>query len=65
MKKNDPHKGITKVGETGCGTTADMDRVVNRIVRMLRGGKAARLPGVGTIIPGKVWVFKAEPNDNR
>lgn len=37
-----------------------MDRVVDRIIRILRGGKPARLPGLGTISPGKKWTFKQE-----
>lgn len=40
------------------GNAADqMDRVVNRIIRSLRSGQAADLPGLGTIQPGKRWTF--------
>ena len=40
------------------GNAADqMDRVVNRIIRALRSGRPAELPGLGTIQPGKRWVF--------
>jgi hypothetical protein len=39
-----------------------MDRAVDRIIRILRGGKAARLPGLGTISPGKTWTFKPDRN---
>ena len=38
-------------------------QAVNRIIRTLRGGKPARLPGLGTITPGKKWAFQPEPND--
>ena len=34
-----------------------MDRVVNQIVLALRKGEPAELPGLGTIQPGKRWVF--------
>ncbi len=40
------------------GNAADqMDRAVSQIIRALRSGKAAELPGLGTIQPGKRWVF--------
>ena len=43
------------------GHAADqMDRVVNQIIRELRSGRPAELPGLGTIQPGKRWVFPPE-----
>ena len=43
------------------GNAADqMDRVVNRIIRALRSGRSAELPGLGTIQPGKRWIFHPE-----
>ena len=43
------------------GNAADqMDGVVNRIVRALRSGKTAELPGLGTIKPGRRWKFQPE-----
>jgi nucleoid DNA-binding protein len=43
------------------GNAADqMDRVVNQIIRALRSGRPAELPGLGTIQPGKRWVFHPE-----
>jgi hypothetical protein len=38
----------------------DLERVVNRIIRTLRSGKPARLPGLGTINPGDSWTFRQE-----
>lgn len=35
-----------------------LDRAVTRIVRALRNGKPARLPGIGTIQPGKDWIME-------
>jgi nucleoid DNA-binding protein len=47
------------------GNAADqMDRVVNQIVQALRSGKMAELPGLGTIRPGKRWVFRPERRKN-
>ena len=41
------------------GNAADqMDRVVARIIRTLRSGESAELPGLGTIQPGKRWTFR-------
>ena len=44
------------------GNAADqMDSVVNRIVKALRRGQPAELPGLGIIQPsGKRWVFLPE-----
>ncbi len=40
------------------GSAADqMDRAVNQIIRALRSGRSAELPGLGTIQPGKRWIF--------
>ena len=43
------------------GNAADqIDRVVSEIIRALRSGQPAELPGLGTIQPGKRWVFHPE-----
>jgi hypothetical protein len=43
------------------GNAADqMDRAVNQIIRALRSGRPAELPGLGTIQPGKRWIFHPE-----
>jgi len=65
MKKSDTVRQIAVKNRENAGDSADqMDRVVNRIIRTLRGGKPARLPGLGTITPGKHWTFKPERNDS-
>ena len=38
----------------------DLERVVDGIIRLLRAGKPARLPGLGTIDPGESWTFRQE-----
>ena len=37
-----------------------MDQAVTEIVRALRNGQPAELPGLGTIQPGKRWIFRPE-----
>jgi len=65
MKKSDTVRQIAVKNRENAGDSADqMDRVVNRIIRTLRGGKPAHLPGLGTITPGKHWTFKPERNDS-
>jgi len=61
MKNSSLVKQIAGKNGVNTGEAAEqMDRVVNRIIRTLRGGKPARLPGLGTITPGKQWTFKPE-----
>jgi nucleoid DNA-binding protein len=46
-----------------CDAADQMDRVVNQIIRTLKSGRPARLPGLGTITPGKRWTFEQERNE--
>jgi hypothetical protein len=62
MKSTDLDKSTSQPDED-CFADQQMDLVVNRIIRTLRGGKPARLPGLGTITPGKKWAFQPERND--
>jgi hypothetical protein len=39
----------------------DLERIVDSIVRALRSGKPAHLPGLGTLSPGNEWTFLPEP----
>jgi|HubBroStandDraft_4_1064222.scaffolds.fasta_scaffold1301128_2 nucleoid DNA-binding protein len=65
MKKSDLVREMTGENGGNSGDAADqVDRAVHRIIRALRGGKSARLPGLGTINPGKHWTFKPERNDS-
>ena len=61
MKSSELNKATPK--HDGTSAADEMDLVVNRIVRTLRGGKPARLPGLGTITPGKKWAFRPERHD--
>ncbi|HWF09091.1 MAG TPA: HU family DNA-binding protein [Bryobacteraceae bacterium] len=65
MKKSDLIRKMARQNGGDHGDAADqMDRAVTRIIRTLRSGKAARLPGLGTITPGKHWTFMAEKDDH-
>lgn len=36
---------------------------VARVLKTLRKGKTAKLPGIGTIQPGRKWVLRTGRND--
>jgi nucleoid DNA-binding protein len=42
----------------------DVDRVVHNILTTLRRGEKARLPGLGTFVPGSQPAFEFEPDAN-
>jgi nucleoid DNA-binding protein len=61
MTKADLIKQVSRQHGVPPGTAADqMDRAVHTILRALRSGHPARLPGLGTITPGKRWSFRQE-----
>ena len=65
MKKSDLARDVARRRGLKTGDAADqMDRVVNQIIRTLKAGRPARLPGLGTITPGKPWTFKPERNES-
>jgi nucleoid DNA-binding protein len=74
MKKPDwIHEQARRTGIDPETAADQVDRVVNRLLRALRGGQPARLPGLGTIEPakpapgkpaaGQPWVFRQEPHE--
>jgi nucleoid DNA-binding protein len=64
MKKQQLAREVAKRHGVKTGHAADeMDRVVNQIIRTLKRGRPARLPGLGTITPGKHWTFQQERNE--
>jgi nucleoid DNA-binding protein len=64
MKKRELAQHVAETKGVAPGTAADqMDQVVNELVRALKSGQAARLPGLGTIKPGKRWVFRRESGE--
>ena len=61
MKKSELIKSVARVQRVPTGAAADqMDRAVDQILRQLRSGHPAHLPGFGTIRPGKRWTFREE-----
>ena len=65
MKKFDLARDVARRRGLKTGDAADqMDRVVNQIIRTLKAGRPARLPGLGTITPGRRWTFKPERNES-
>ncbi len=63
MKHVLAHK-LAKQHGTPAGDAADqIDRTVSRLLRALRHGKPARLPGIGTIEPGEKWILRPDRND--
>jgi nucleoid DNA-binding protein len=52
MEKNDFTKKFAQRTRSTRAAAADrVDRVVNNLLRRLRAGKAASLPGLGTLLP--------------
>jgi nucleoid DNA-binding protein len=70
MKKSDFINRVARQQGMKTGAVADqMDQAVTKIIRALRRGQRAHLPGLGTIAPGKSWTFhpdeKSEGRDER
>jgi len=63
MKKSDLVQEIVREHGVAPAKAADeVDQAVTKIIRALRNGRETRLPGIGTISPGKPWVFRPEPH---
>lgn len=61
MKKPELVKEIALLQGQGMGHAADqLDVAVSRIIRTLKSGRAVRLPGLGTIVPGRRWTFRRD-----
>jgi len=69
MKKSELIKQVAALRGVEPGAVADqVDQVVNEILRTLRRGQPAHLPGLGTIRPekgnpGRRWVFRPESHE--
>ncbi len=62
MKKTELAKAVARQNRLKTGEAADqMDRAVTQIIRALKRGQPARLPGLGVITPGKPWTFQPDP----
>lgn len=66
MTKSDLAREIAKRNGVATGEAADLlDTAVNQVIRALKAGRPARLPGLGAILPGKRWTFRRESNEHR
>jgi len=64
MKKAEFIRIVARRHSVSPGEAADrIDRHVNRIVRALKRGEHAQLPGLGTLLPGRDWEFRPESED--
>jgi nucleoid DNA-binding protein len=69
MKKRELAQHVAELQGLAPGKAADrVDKAVNKILRALKNGQSARLPGLGTITPtlgapGKKWVFHRESHE--
>ena len=64
MMKNELfHTFAEEEGKRAEDAADDLDRAVARVLRTLRNGKSAKLPGIGTIQPGRNWVLRPDRND--
>lgn len=65
MKKSEMAQEMARRDGVEPGEAADqIDRIVTAMLRNLRKGRAARLPGLGTITPGKRWTFRPETHES-
>jgi nucleoid DNA-binding protein len=63
MKKIDLARRLARAGRITKAEAADrLDSVIHNIVRSLRRGQSARLPGLGTFQPGSEPGFQPEVN---
>jgi nucleoid DNA-binding protein len=61
MNKSDLALELACQQKTTPGEAADkLDQAVSQVLRKLRHGNPARLPGLGTISADKSWTFKPE-----
>jgi nucleoid DNA-binding protein len=61
MRKADLIEQVArKSGVPPCAAADQVDKAVHAILRSLRNGRTARLPGLGTITPGKFLIFHQE-----
>ena len=61
MKKAELAKRLAREAGVSRAEAADqLDRVVHRILRGLRQGKAVPVPGLGKFTPGAPWGFEPE-----
>ena len=61
MQKDDLASRLAKTNGISKAKAADqLDRVVHQILRKLRSGKPAKMPGLGVLVPGSDTRLKQE-----
>jgi len=66
MKKNDLARRLARETSLSKAAAADeLDRIVHDILKNLRKGQPAVLPGLGTLTLGRKGVFRFAPQDPR
>jgi nucleoid DNA-binding protein len=64
MKKSVLVKKIARQQSVAPATAADrMDGIVTQLIRALKRGEEAHLPGLGKILPGRKWGFRQESDE--
>ncbi|MDP9170966.1 MAG: HU family DNA-binding protein [Acidobacteriota bacterium] len=65
MKKSGMLEEMARRGALDPAAAADqMELALVTILNALRSGHSARLPGLGTIIPGEPWTFEPETHES-
>ena len=63
-RMKNPDMATTVARQRGLAKAAaadQLDRAIHQIIKALRHGRPAHLPGLGTIEPGKPWTFRPDP----
>jgi DNA-binding protein len=69
MKKRELAERVAELQGLAPAEAADqVDKAVHKIIRALKSGQSARLPGLGTIMPdlgapGRRWLFKRDSDE--
>ena len=65
MKKSDLVKEMgARRGMRPADAADEVDGAVNELIKALKQGKVAKLPGLGTIAPERPWKFNQEGPQN-
>jgi nucleoid DNA-binding protein len=64
MRKKDFARRLAHEAHVTPAVAADqIDSVVTQLLRRLKEGKPAEIPGFGTLLPGEAITFKAEEKE--
>lgn len=61
MRKKNIARRLAQEAQLTAADAADqIDSVVTKLIRRLKDGKPAKMPGFGTLLPGEAVTFKPE-----